>query len=128
MSILHTIKKTITRENGKKEESVIKKSSVASAISARMPANFLIVRPHVTEKSSLTQANNNIYTFKVSGRATANEIKKEIQRMFSVTVVRVNMANMPSKKIRFGGREGKVPGFRKAMVLLKEGEKIDAGV
>lgn len=127
MSILHTIKKTITGESGKKEKSVMKKSSAAAVNPARMPASSLIVRPHVTEKSSLMQANNNIYAFRVSSRATANEIKKEIQRMFSVTVVRVNMANMPSKKIRFGGREGRVPGFRKAMVLLKEGEKIDAG-
>ncbi len=127
MSILPTIKKILSSEEGKKKEPAVKKSPAQSMTPARMPAGSLIARPYVTEKSARAQSDGNIYTFKVSSRATANEIKKEVQRMFSVTVIRVNMANMPSKKIRFGGREGRVPGFRKAMVLLKEGEKIEVG-
>lgn len=127
MSILQTIKKTLSHEEDTRTEPAVKKPAAEKAQSASQPPHFLVMRPHVTEKSGLMQANHNIYVFKVDRRATANEIKKEITRMFSVTVARVNMANMPSKKIRFGGREGRVPGFRKAMVMLKEGEKIDVG-
>ncbi len=124
----------------KKGEKRAEKKEIAAAASAQSHVplaakgsgsargGFVILHPWVTEKTSLAQALRNTYAFKVGKRATAREVKKEVERLFGVSVTKVNMANMPGKKIRLGLREGKVPGFRKAMVTLKEGEKIDTGV
>ena len=90
-------------------------------------AGRVIEHPYITEKTSALAAQNT-YVFKVVRRATKNEIVKAIQRMFKVTVVKVNVMNMPEKKVRVGRYEGRTPGFKKAMVTIKEGEKIDIGV
>lgn len=139
MSIISTIKKTIAGDEKPKRTTAKaknapekKKASVAEAPSktgsfAPSFASALITHPYLTEKTSFLQATNNAYVFKVARSATANEVKKAVQKLFSVTVEKVNMTNMPSKKVRHGMREGRVPGFRKAIVRLKKGDKIDIG-
>lgn len=124
----------------KKDEKRVEKKEAAAAPTGQglAPARtqgsrsarggFAILHPYVTEKTSLAQALRNTYAFKVERRATARAVKEEVERLFGVSVTKVNMANMPGKKIRLGVREGRVPGFRKAMVTLKEGDKIDTGV
>jgi len=135
MSILGKIKTSLVKpkksEKAKKapENKNISSEKALPHMAGRIsvPAS-LISRPYVTEKTSLLQANSNTYVFKVRRHASANEVKKAVARIFGVTVVRVNMANMPKKTIRLGVHEGSVPGFRKAMVTLKDGDKIDTGV
>ncbi|MBI5913683.1 50S ribosomal protein L23 [Candidatus Azambacteria bacterium] len=90
-------------------------------------AGRVIEHPYITEKTSRCAAQNT-YVFKVARATTKNEIVKAIQRMFKVTVTKVNVMNMPGKKVRLGRHEGRVPGFKKAMVTIKEGETIDIGV
>lgn len=133
MSILGTIKtsfakpkKAAPKKAGEKKTALVAEAAGASG-SKGAYLRALIVSPYVTEKSSMLQAHNNTYVFKVDHRATTNEIRKAVEQVFGVTVRRVNMANMPSKKIRVGLHEGRVPGFRKAMVTLKAGDKIDIG-
>ncbi|MBI3685272.1 50S ribosomal protein L23 [Candidatus Azambacteria bacterium] len=141
MSIIGTIKKTFSQDEQQKKGASVKKISAkkespkkeggsfsASAKAQSAESGSLVVHPYVTEKTSALQALYNTYVFKVDRRATASEVKKAIQRKFSVTVTNVNVVNMPSKKIMVGAHEGRVPGFKKAMVTLKEGEKIDIGV
>lgn len=140
MSIISTIKKTISGgEQKQKRRSAAAKAVPSEKQKEHVPetahapafhasfAGALITHPYLTEKSSLLQANHNAYVFKVHRSATANEVKKAVQKLFSVSVTKVNMANMPSKTIRLGVREGHIPGFRKAIVTLKKGDMIDIG-
>ena len=139
MSIIGKIKKTLAEQEPKtpKKEAAVtraKKENIAGASVVRevvfslpVHAAQVIENPYITEKTSALAAHNT-YVFRVARRATKNEIVKAIQRMFKVTVMKVNVMNMPGKKVRVGGRAGRVPGFKKAMVTIKDGEKIDIGV
>jgi large subunit ribosomal protein L23 len=86
---------------------------------------FLIKKPWVTEKSTdLSTAGK--YVFIVKPKATKPEIKKAIKEMYKVDAVAVNVLNRAPKRKRFGGAmKGQVGGYRKAIVTLKEGQKID---
>lgn len=139
MSIIGKIKKTLAEQEpttSKKEAGMARAKKESGAVStvAREAVHALpvhegqvIEHPYITEKTS-TLAAHNTYVFRVARRATRSEIVKAIQRMFKVTVMKVNVMNMPGKKVRVGRHEGRVPGFKKAMVTIKEGEKIDIGV
>lgn len=81
-------------------------------------------KPLVTEKSS-NLLNQNKYVFKVTDRANKIEIKKVIQDMYGVKVISVNIVNIPRKKRRFGRNEGFKPGYKKAIITLAAGEKIE---
>lgn len=139
MSIIGTIKKTLSEQEAKtpKKEAAVarakKENGNATALAREavhaqpVYAGRVIEHPHITEKTSALAARNT-YVFVVARRATKNEIVKAIQRMFKVTVMKVNVMNMPEKKVRVGRHEGRTPGFKKAMVTIQEGEKIDIGV
>jgi large subunit ribosomal protein L23 len=90
-----------------------------------MAAPSLIKKPWVTEKSGMMNADGK-YTFMVEPGATKPEIKKALKVIYKVDVVSVNVVNRPAKRKRFGGgRKGMQEGYRKAIVTLKEGQKID---
>lgn len=139
MSIIGKIKKTLAEQEtkapkqeatvtrAKKEKIVVAPTVREAAYSLPVHAGQVIEHPYITEKTSALAAHNT-YVFRVARRTTKNEIVKAIQRMFKVTVMKVNVMNMPGKKVRVGRHEGRVPGFKKAMVTIKEGEKIDIGV
>lgn len=79
---------------------------------------------HVTEKATdLTKLNQ--YIFEVYPKTNKTEAKKAVQDLFGVEVVSVKMINIPEKKRRLGRIEGKRPGCKKAIVKLKEGQKIE---
>ncbi len=78
---------------------------------------------HVTEKSSLGNALNK-YTFRVAPRANKTEVKKAVEGKYGVRVLGVNIVNAKSKSVRLGRIEGRVPGFKKAIVTLAEGQTI----
>ncbi|MDO8663783.1 MAG: 50S ribosomal protein L23 [Candidatus Wildermuthbacteria bacterium] len=79
---------------------------------------------HVTEKAGLLNGINQ-YVFKVAPRSNKIEIKKAVEKMYGVKVDQVRISVMPSKKRRLGNQEGEKGGFKKAMVKLAGGEKID---
>jgi large subunit ribosomal protein L23 len=90
-----------------------------------MERNFTVIRvPHVSEKTTRVQANDNQYVFKVSADAT----KSAVEAMFKVKVDAVNVANIKGKSKGFRGRVGQRQGYRKAYVSLAEGQAIDFGV
>lgn len=140
MSIIDKIKKTLSEQEAKIQKKEAGEARVKTAPIDIMEAvhtkngkarpiyaGRVIEHPYVTEKTSMCAAKNT-YVFKVARATTKNEIAKAIRRMFGVTVMKVNVMNMPEKKVRVGRHEGRVPGFKKAMVTIKEGEKIDIGV
>lgn len=85
----------------------------------------IIKRPLVTEKSTITANAHNAYAFEVALEANRVEIKDAIEKLFKVTVVRVN--TMVSRKTprRLGKFPGKRRLWKKAIVKLKEGDKFD---
>jgi large subunit ribosomal protein L23 len=91
--------------------------------------NEIIVKPLITEKMTNISADFGKYGFIVSTKANKIEIKKAIEKKFDVHVVEVRTINHPGKtksQFRKSGKfEGKTPRFKKAIVTLKEGEKIE---
>ena len=86
---------------------------------------FIIKKPWVTEKSTRLSADGK-YVFIVAPRASKPEIKKAIKDIYKVDAVAVNMVNRPAKTKRFGAAmKGTTGAYRKAVVTLKEGQKID---
>lgn len=84
----------------------------------------VIRRPLVTEKSALQKETIRTLVFEVHRDATKSEIKKAVEKIFSVKVEQVRVANMPGKLRRQGRYSGHRPDWKKAYVLLKEGEKM----
>lgn len=84
----------------------------------------LVQRAVVTEKSAAMQAMRNQFTFEVAPRANKIEVKKAIEVLFSVKVLKVNMVKMPSKARRTLGRPGATKPWKKAVVTLKQGDSI----
>ena len=86
---------------------------------------FLIKKPWVTEKANQLNPLGK-YVFIVTPHATKPEIKKAIKEVYKVDAVAVNVLNRLPKQKNFGaGRTGKVGAYRKAIVTLKAGQKID---
>ncbi len=85
----------------------------------------VVRRPLITEKSSKLQGLRNQFRFEVAPSANKSEVKKAVETLFSVKVVKVNMLNMPSKARRMFGRPGETRPWKKAVVTLKKGDTID---
>ena len=85
----------------------------------------VIRRPIVSEKSTMTRKYGNQYVFAVDLKANKQEIKEAVATFFGVKVLGVNTCVMPGKDRRFGRTMGRVNKWKKAVVTLAEGEKID---
>lgn len=84
----------------------------------------IVVRPIITEKSSLLKETGNQYVFEVQRDANKIEIKKAVEKLFKVKVVSVNISNSEGKKKRVGRFAGKKPDWKKAIVKLNPKDKI----
>jgi large subunit ribosomal protein L23 len=85
----------------------------------------IIRRPLITEKSTLHKEMNNKLAFEVDRRANKIEIKKAVERIFKVQVMDVHTMNYQGKRKRLGRFTGRRPHWKKAVVTLKPGQKID---
>ncbi len=86
----------------------------------------IIETASLTEKATLLSEKQNQYVFRVSPKANKIEIKRAIEQIFNKKVVSVNTANYAGKKKRERRADfGRKPHWKKAIVTLKEGEKID---
>ena len=89
----------------------------------------IIVSPQISEKATLVADENNQFVFKVASDATKPEIKKAIEKLFTVKVKSVQTSNVKGKQKRFGRNIGRRSGWKKAYVGLEAGHDIDfAGV
>lgn len=86
----------------------------------------LIKSPIITEESMNLIETQNKYTFKVDKKANKVEIKKAIETIFEVKVVSVNTITVLPKFKRMGKHEGYTAGYKKAIVKLVDGQKIEA--
>ena len=84
----------------------------------------IIIAPMLTEKSLLEKETHNRYMFKVSINANKIEIRKAIEKVFSVKVVKINTIRMKGKPKRMGKYEGRRPDWKKAIVTLQADQTI----
>jgi large subunit ribosomal protein L23 len=85
----------------------------------------IIINPLVTEKSTTQREGQNQYSFKVNKKANKIEIKEAVERLFKVKVREVRTATIRGKVKRLGRRFGKRPDWKKAVVTVNEGDRID---
>ncbi|MFH0852403.1 MAG: 50S ribosomal protein L23 [bacterium] len=140
-SVKAEVNKAVKEKPPKMEEADVKKQTLDEALQApqkqvisgrarkvekkQFPDAYRILEsPHVTEKSGMLSEHNS-YVFKVNSSANKHEIKKAVQDLYGVAVEGVTVVNIPRKARRLGRSQGFKPGFKKAMVKLAEGEKIE---
>lgn len=85
----------------------------------------IIQAPLITEKGSLMAEKTNQVLFKVRPDANKIEVKKAVEALFKVKVLKVRMTRYLGKVRRVGRSVGRLPQWKKAYVTLKEGDKID---
>ena len=85
-----------------------------------------IIAPNVTEKSTSLSEFNKV-VFKVNKGASKKAIKKSIEKIFKVTVIKINTINLKGKTKLVRNKKAFKSGFKKAIVTLKKGQSIDLG-
>tara|TARA_Y100000590_G_scaffold51964_1_gene54466 strand:+ start:3527 stop:3820 length:294 start_codon:yes stop_codon:yes gene_type:complete len=83
-----------------------------------------IISPTITEKATSLSEFNKI-VFKVHKGASKNSIKKNVEKIFKVNVVKINTINLKGKTKMVRNKKTYKPGYKKAIVTLKKGQSID---
>ena len=85
----------------------------------------IIKAPVITEKSANISADGKKVVLKVSKDANKVQIRQAVEKAFDVKVTNVNTVNVRAKKKRVGRYEGKTKAYKKAIITLAEGSKIE---
>ena len=110
------------KEEKKTEEAAPKKK--AAAHKGINVAPFILKSPHIAEKSTEMMKINQ-YVFKVYPRANKTEIKKAVEEVYGVDVLKVNIVKLPKKRRTVGKSRGWRQGCKKAIVKIKKGQEIE---
>jgi large subunit ribosomal protein L23 len=121
MAVIEEKKENI--EEKKVVKKAAKKEKIVAAVNAEI-AQRVLVEPWITEKSHAGVVENK-YSFKVSRTATKGEIKKAIEGYYKVKVAKIGVINIPEKKKSYGRYPAKKAPIRKAVITLKQGDKIE---
>jgi large subunit ribosomal protein L23 len=84
-----------------------------------------VVRPIVTEKTSVARQDRGEYVFEVASDASKPAIRQAIEQLFGVKVTGVWTSNQRGKLRRVGKSAGRRPNWKKAIVTLQEGDTIE---
>lgn len=84
----------------------------------------ILRRPVITEKSTALQLQNK-YAFEVADRANKRQVKEAVEKAFKVNVVSVNVVTVHGKTKRMGRHQVKTSPWKKALVTLQAGQKIE---
>jgi large subunit ribosomal protein L23 len=84
----------------------------------------IIISPLVTEKSTLLRETHGQYSFVVRSDVNRSEVKKALEETLSVKVMKVRIINCMGKEKRLNRFIGRRPDWKKAVVTLKEGQKL----
>jgi large subunit ribosomal protein L23 len=87
--------------------------------------NEVLLAPVVSEKSYAQIEENNTYSFRIHPDAHKTQVRQAVEELFDVKVVRVNIAKVQPKPKRRGFHRGTKPGWKKAIVQLREGDRIE---
>lgn len=85
----------------------------------------VIRRPLLSEKGNLLNETENKVLMEVARNANKIEIKQAVEKIFKVNVASVHTVNVHGKKKRLGRHEGRARSWKKAIVTIKRGEKLD---
>ena len=83
-----------------------------------------LINPIVTEKSTNLSEQDKV-VFKVNKTANKKVLKKNIEKLFKVNVLKINIINKQSRKKITRGKKVKVKGYKKAIITLEKGQSID---
>ena len=83
-----------------------------------------IISPNITEKSTSLSEFNKI-VFKVHKGASKSSIKRSVEKIFKVNVVKINTINLKGKTKMVKNKKASKPGYKKAIITLKKGQRID---
>ena len=83
-----------------------------------------IISPIITEKAT-SQSEQNKVTFKIHKNASKKSIKKSIEKLFKVNVIKINIINKQNRKVVKRGKKVNIQGYKKAIITLKKGQSID---
>lgn len=89
------------------------------------PLHGVLVRPLLTERGALGQEKHNQYLFEAAPTASKTDIKAAVETLFKVEVEKVRTMMVPGKFRRFGKSGGMKPDWKKAIVTVAKGQKID---
>lgn len=117
-------KETKEAKEDKKEKKEVKKETKINTLGKSDIAWRSLKQPLISEKATFLEERGK-YIFKVLERTNKKEIKKAVEDIYKVKVDKVNIINTKNKKRRIGQIEGKKSGYKKAIVTLKEGDKIE---
>jgi len=117
------------KEEAKKKKKEIQKTETAESKSTkksvkRRKAYRVLKKPHVTEKATDLSGKNQ-YIFEIFKNANKSEVKKAVESLFGVNVFSVRIINVPRKRRRRGILRGWKKGYKKAIVTIKKGQKIE---
>ena len=116
-------KVSVIAEKEKKTEQTEQKKS-AKRKRTTVFSYDIVKEPHISEKATMLSETDQ-YTFKVYPNANKIEIKKAVEGIYGVDVLSVNIVKIPKKKRRLGKVQGFKAGYTKAIVKIKEGQKIE---
>lgn len=113
------VEKTDTAKPVKNE---VKKQSLVTAKKKDTKNAFkVLLKPLITEKATMTGT----YFFEVAKNTNKQEVKKAIQAVYGVSPIKVNIVNYGTRRVRWGKTAGNQKAWKKAIVYLKPGEKIE---
>ena len=135
MSLLNIFKKKKKPEKTEKKDKdevrprPQKKEGPAKTVKTlRRPVNLawsVLIEPHVTEKATDLEKSNK-YVFKIFKKSNKVQVKKAVEDLYRVDVLDVKIVNIPRKKRRVRRKtEGYKKGYKKAIVKIAEGQKIE---
>ena len=90
-----------------------------------MHLSEVLRRPLITEKNTAIQAPQGKYAFEVAEGANKDQVKLAVEKNFKVSVTGVNVMTVPGRTRRMRGKMVKTPSWKKAIVTLKAGDKIE---
>jgi large subunit ribosomal protein L23 len=90
-----------------------------------MHLSEVLRRPLVTEKNTAIQAPQGKYAFEVAAGANKDQVKLAVEKAFKVSVAGVNVMIVPGRRRMMRGRTTMTPSWKKAIVTLKPGDKIE---
>lgn len=85
----------------------------------------VLKRPLITEKATLLKETSNAVSFAVDPRANKKQIRDAVEKLFKVKVVEVKTMNVAGKTKTRGRIVGRRPSWKKALVMLRPGDKIE---
>ena len=118
------------KKPGEKQKRPSKKREGAKAHVPRVKkraykdAYRILLSPHITEKATGLSEKDK-YVFRVGRSANKSEIKKAVEQVYGVDVIGVKIINVKRKRRRLGRQRGWRTGYKKAVVVIKEGQKIE---